>query len=65
MGADYAFQAESVAIRRLRPARVPAEDAAFATLASIAWRGVRLADVGLGNVVAVVGLTRARANWLA
>ena len=59
-GAGYASHAEVVAVPRLLCARVPegvpAQDAAYATLASIALHGVRLAGVGLGDVAAVVGL---------
>ena len=36
--------------------RVPFEHACFATLGSIALNAVRTADVGLGDVVAVIGL---------
>ena len=38
------------------PDSVPAEDAAFTTIASIALHGIRLADVGPGSKVAVLGL---------
>lgn len=38
------------------PQGVPAEDAAFATIASIALHGFRLADVGPGSRVVVLGL---------
>ncbi len=59
-GAGYASHAEVVAVPRLLCSRVPegvaAEDAAYATLASIALHGVRLTGVGLGDVAAVVGL---------
>ena len=59
-GAGYASHAEVVAVPRLLCARVPegvpAQDAAYATLASIALHGVRLAGAGLGDVAAVVGL---------
>lgn len=59
-GAGYASHAEVVAVPRNLCARVPsgvrAEDAAYATVASIALHGVRLGEVGLGDVVAVVGL---------
>ena len=37
------------------PEGVPAEDAAYGTVAAIALHGVRLAEAGLGDVVAVVG----------
>jgi predicted dehydrogenase/threonine dehydrogenase-like Zn-dependent dehydrogenase len=59
-GARYASHAEVVAVPRLLCAPVPegvaAEDAAYATLATIALHGVRLAGVGLGDVAAVLGL---------
>ena len=59
-GAGHASHAEIVSVPRLLCARVPegvsAEDAAYATLASIALHGVRLTEVGLGAVVGVVGL---------
>lgn len=59
-GAGHASHAEIVAVPRLLCARVPAgvsaEDAAYSTVASIALHGVRLAEVGLGAVVPVVGL---------
>jgi predicted dehydrogenase/threonine dehydrogenase-like Zn-dependent dehydrogenase len=59
-GAGFASHAEVVAVPRLLCARVPdgvaAQDAAYATVAAIALHGVRLAEAGLGDVVAVVGL---------
>jgi predicted dehydrogenase/threonine dehydrogenase-like Zn-dependent dehydrogenase len=59
-GAGKASHAELVAVPRRLCARIPEgvalEDAAYATVASIALHGVRLAEVGLGDVVAVVGL---------
>lgn len=59
-GAGLASHAEVVSVPRTLCARVPegvvAEDAAYATVASIALHGVRLTGVGLGDVVAVVGL---------
>ena len=59
-GAGRASHAEIVAVPRNLTARVPenvpAEDAAYATVASIALHGVRLTEVGLGDVVAVIGL---------
>ena len=59
-GGGYATHAEVVAVPanlvvRL-PDEVPFESAAFATLGAIAMQGVRLADVRLGEVVAVIGL---------
>jgi predicted dehydrogenase/threonine dehydrogenase-like Zn-dependent dehydrogenase len=59
-GAGYASHAEIVSVPRLLCARVPEdvapEDAAYGTVGSIALHGVRLAEVGLGDVAAVVGL---------
>src|SRR4051794_37310214 len=59
-GAGHASHAEVVAVPRNLCARVPEgvkpEDAAYSTIASIALHGVRLTGVGLGDVVAVVGL---------
>ncbi len=59
-GAGLASHAEVVAIPRNLTARVPEgvapEDAAYATICSIALHGVRLSEVVLGDVAAVVGL---------
>jgi polar amino acid transport system substrate-binding protein len=59
-GAGLASHAEQVAVPRTLCARVPegvaAEDAAYATVAAIALHGARLANLGLGDVAAVVGL---------
>lgn len=59
-GAGLASHAEVVSVPRNLVARVPAgvaaQDAAYTTLASIALHGVRLAEVGLGDVVVVIGL---------
>ena len=59
-GAGLASHAEVVAVPRTLCARVPegvpAEDAAYATVAAIALHGVRLTEAGLGDVAAVVGL---------
>jgi predicted dehydrogenase/threonine dehydrogenase-like Zn-dependent dehydrogenase len=59
-GAGLASHAEMVSVPRNLCARVPegvpAEDAAYATVAAIALHGVRLARVQLGDVVAVVGM---------
>jgi len=59
-GAGLASHSQVVSVPRLLCARVPegvpAEDAAYGTVASIALHGVRLAEVGLGDVVAVIGL---------
>jgi predicted dehydrogenase/threonine dehydrogenase-like Zn-dependent dehydrogenase len=59
-GAGKASHAEFQAVPGLLcsavPAGVPAKDAAFATVASIALHGLRLADVGPGARVVVIGL---------
>jgi predicted dehydrogenase/threonine dehydrogenase-like Zn-dependent dehydrogenase len=59
-GVGYASHAEVVSVPRNLCARVPegvdAADAAYGTVASIALHGVRLGHVGLGDVVAVIGL---------
>jgi predicted dehydrogenase len=59
-GAGRASHAEVVAIPRTLCARVPegvpSSAAAYATVASIALHGVRLAEVRLGDVVAIIGL---------
>ncbi len=59
-GVGLASHAEVVAVPRTLCARIPDgvsdEDAAYSTIASIALHGVRLAEVGLGDVVAVIGL---------
>ena len=59
-GAGLASHAEIVCVPRNLVARVPpgvaAQDAAYGTIACIALHGVRLAEVGLGDVAAVVGL---------
>lgn len=59
-GAGWANHAELLAVPALLCARVPAgvatEDAAFATIGSIALHGFRLAEVGTGARVVVVGL---------
>ncbi|GAC1438999.1 MAG: bi-domain-containing oxidoreductase [Solirubrobacteraceae bacterium] len=59
-GAGHASHAEIVSVPRLLCARVPEnvppENAAYGTVASIALHGVRLADLRLGDVAAVVGL---------
>ena len=58
-GVGHASHAEVVAVPSNLCARVPAsvsvEQAAFATLGSIALHGVRLAGAGLGERVAVIG----------
>ena len=59
-GAGKANHAELQAVPGLLcaavPDGVPAEDAAFATIASVALHGLRLADVGPGAKVVVLGL---------
>lgn len=59
-GAGYANHAEIVSIPPHLCARVPegvqAQDAAYATLGAIALHGLRTAHVGLGEIVAVIGL---------
>jgi len=58
-GVGHASHAEVVAVPSNLCARVPAgvavEQAAFATLGSIALHGVRLAEAGLGERIAVIG----------
>lgn len=66
-GAGYAVHAEIASVPRLLLARIPARDAAagedvpfdeaaFATLGAVALHGIRTAEAGLGDLVAVVGL---------
>jgi threonine dehydrogenase-like Zn-dependent dehydrogenase len=59
-GAGYAGHAEIVSVPRTLCARVPEgvseEQAAYATVAAIALHGVRLCELQLGDVAAVVGL---------
>ena len=61
-GAGYAVHAEFACVPRLLMARVPREsnvtpeEAAFATIGAVAMHGIRTAEVGLGDVVAVIGL---------
>jgi predicted dehydrogenase/threonine dehydrogenase-like Zn-dependent dehydrogenase len=61
-GANYAVHAEFACIPRLLAARilpdsaVSFEEAAFTTVGAVALHGVRMADVKLGDVVAVIGL---------
>ena len=50
------FQAVPGLLCSVVPDGVPAEDAAFATVASVALHGLRLADVGPGAKVVVIGL---------
>ncbi len=59
-GAGYANHAELNFVPKNLVARIPEgvsyEEAAFTTVASIALQGIRLADVQLGERIAVVGL---------
>jgi predicted dehydrogenase/threonine dehydrogenase-like Zn-dependent dehydrogenase len=50
------FQAVPGLLCAVVPDGVPAQEAAFATVASIALHGLRLAEVGAGSKVVVVGL---------
>src|SRR5713101_5463374 len=60
-GAGHAVHGEFVCVPRLLVAQIPdpgisAEEAAFTTMGAIALHGVRIADVKLGDIVAVMGL---------
>ena len=59
-GGGYAVHAETVSIPKnlvvKLPSRVDTESATFATLGAVALHSIRLADVKLGEVVAVIGL---------
>jgi predicted dehydrogenase/threonine dehydrogenase-like Zn-dependent dehydrogenase len=66
-GASFAVHAEVACVPRLLVARIPARDsataeevsfdqAAFATLGTVALHGIRTAEVKLGDLVAVIGL---------
>lgn len=59
-GMGYASHAEKVFVPKNLTAAIPAavsfEDAAYVTLGSISLHGVRVADVRLGESVAVIGL---------
>jgi predicted dehydrogenase len=59
-GGGYAVHAEVVSVPRnllvKLPENVDVESAAFTTLGAIALQGIRLAEVKLGEVVAVIGL---------
>jgi predicted dehydrogenase/threonine dehydrogenase-like Zn-dependent dehydrogenase len=59
-GAGKANHAEFQAVPRLLcatvPAGVPPQDAAFATVASVALHGLRLAEIGTGSKVVIIGL---------
>jgi len=61
-GANHAVHAEFACIPRLLVARIPDaapvsfEDAAFTTVGAVALHGIRVAEVKIGDVVAVIGL---------
>jgi predicted dehydrogenase/threonine dehydrogenase-like Zn-dependent dehydrogenase len=59
-GAGYAAHAEVVAVPRTLCARLPSgvapEDAAYSTVVAIALHGLRLCDLRIGEVAAVIGL---------
>jgi predicted dehydrogenase/threonine dehydrogenase-like Zn-dependent dehydrogenase len=59
-GAGYAVHAEAACVPRLLCAKIPEgvsmEDAAFTTVGAVALHGLRVADVKLGDTVAVIGL---------
>jgi predicted dehydrogenase/threonine dehydrogenase-like Zn-dependent dehydrogenase len=61
-GAGYAVHAEFACIPRLLLAEIPAkssvsfEEAAFTTVGAVALHGMRVAEVKLGETVAVIGL---------
>jgi threonine dehydrogenase-like Zn-dependent dehydrogenase len=58
-GAGHANHAEIVSVPRNLCARVPSgvslQTAAFTTIASVALHGIRLAEVGIGDQIAVIG----------
>jgi predicted dehydrogenase/threonine dehydrogenase-like Zn-dependent dehydrogenase len=60
-GAGYAVHAEFACVPRLLVAKIPPtsvslEEAAFTTVGAVALHGIRIAEVKLGDVVAVIGL---------
>jgi predicted dehydrogenase/threonine dehydrogenase-like Zn-dependent dehydrogenase len=61
-GAGYAVHAEVACVPRLLVAKFPEpsdvtfDQAAFTTLGSVALHGIRTANVGFGDIVAVIGL---------
>jgi predicted dehydrogenase/threonine dehydrogenase-like Zn-dependent dehydrogenase len=61
-GAGYAVHAELACVPRLLVAKIPPgsetnfDEAAFTTVGAVALHGIRIAEVKLGDVVAVIGL---------
>jgi predicted dehydrogenase len=60
-GMNYASHAEIVSVPRMLVTPIPSEkvsfeDAAFTTVGAIALHGIRLAEIKLGETVAVIGL---------
>src|SRR5579871_1172665 len=60
-GAGYAVHAQVACIPRLLTTKIPEasvslEEAAFTTVGTVALHGIRVADIRLGDVVAVIGL---------
>ncbi len=60
-GMNYASHAEIVSVPRMLVTLIPSEkvgfqDAAFTTVGAIALHGIRLAEVKLGETIAVIGL---------
>ncbi len=60
-GAGYAVHAEFDCVPRLLVAKIPSEsvsfdEAAFTTVGAVALHGIRMGDVKLGDVVAVIGM---------
>jgi len=60
-GAGYAVHAEFACIPRLLAAKLPGanvgfDEAAFSTVGAVTLHGIRTGDVGLGDMVAVIGL---------
>jgi len=60
-GAGYAVHAEFDCVPRLLVAKIPSEsvtfeEAAFTTVGAVALHGIRMVEVKLGDVVAVIGL---------
>jgi len=60
-GGGHAVHAEMTNVPRMLVARIPSghisfEEAAFTTIGAVALHGIRLAEVAIGDVVAVIGL---------